>query len=90
MRMPVRRKANVAPMELPFGRSREPLPTQHTTRTRTQPTAGMARTTQAVETEICFCNFESPRRGSQRGVVAQLSTEKKGEKDISLKMLFLI
>ena len=52
MRMPVRRKANVAPMELPFGRSREPLPTQHTTRTRTQPTAGMARTTDGPHTQI--------------------------------------
>ena len=47
-------------------------------------------TNQAVETEICLCYFESPRRGSQRGVVAQLSTEKKGEKDVSLKVLFPI
>ena len=47
-------------------------------------------TNQAVGTEICFCFFESPRRGYQRGVVAQLSTEKKGEEDVSLKMLFPI
>ena len=42
-------------------------------------------TNQAVETEICFCSFESPPQGSQQGGVAQLSTEKKEEKeDVSL------
>ena len=64
MHMPVRRKANVAPMELPFGRSREPLPTQHTTRTRTQPTAGMARTTR-----VCH------EKSKDRQVVARGSLE---------------
>ena len=42
-------------------------------------------TNQAVETEICFHYFESPRRGSQQSVTAERSTEKKWEEDVSLK-----